>query len=97
MRPIACLRSSELTLHLPACKCSPRRPRLPTGASDRVLALSSISFDLSVYDVFGLLGAGATLAAGTVLALALLAHKRRSARASIEQQHHKSELAIPDI
>jgi epothilone synthetase B len=28
------------------------------GASDRVLALSSLSFDLSVYDVFGMLEAG---------------------------------------
>ncbi len=29
--------------------------------SDRVLALSSLSFDLSVYDIFGLLGAGGAL------------------------------------
>ena len=28
---------------------------------DRVLALSSLSFDLSVYDIFGMLEAGAPL------------------------------------
>ena len=32
--------------------------RFEVGPGDRVLALSSLSFDLSVYDVFGLLGAG---------------------------------------
>ncbi|HEX7183847.1 MAG TPA: amino acid adenylation domain-containing protein, partial [Thermoanaerobaculia bacterium] len=32
--------------------------RFGVGASDRILALSSLSFDLSVYDVFGLLAAG---------------------------------------
>ncbi|EYF05057.1 amino acid adenylation domain-containing protein [Chondromyces apiculatus] len=32
--------------------------RFGVGPSDRVLALSSLSFDLSVYDVFGLLAAG---------------------------------------
>ncbi|HEY6320738.1 MAG TPA: amino acid adenylation domain-containing protein, partial [Thermoanaerobaculia bacterium] len=32
--------------------------RFGVGASDRVLALSSLSFDLSVYDLFGLLSAG---------------------------------------
>jgi len=32
--------------------------RFDVGAGDRVLALSSLSFDLSVYDVFGLLAAG---------------------------------------
>jgi amino acid adenylation domain-containing protein len=31
------------------------------GEGDRVLGLSSLSFDLSVYDIFGTLGAGATL------------------------------------
>jgi L-cysteine---[L-cysteinyl-carrier protein] ligase PchF len=30
-------------------------------ASDRVLAVSSLSFDLSVYDIFGVLGAGACM------------------------------------
>ncbi len=35
--------------------------RFQVDTSDRVLALSSLSFDLSVYDIFGTLAAGATL------------------------------------
>ena len=35
--------------------------RFDVGASDRVLALSSLSFDLSVYDIFGMLAAGAAV------------------------------------
>jgi epothilone synthetase B len=35
--------------------------RFGVGPADRVLALSSLSFDLSVYDLFGLLGAGGTV------------------------------------
>lgn len=35
--------------------------RCTVGASDRCLALSAIEFDLSVYDVFGLLGAGGAI------------------------------------
>ncbi|MFI2620665.1 amino acid adenylation domain-containing protein [Streptomyces sp. NPDC018584] len=35
--------------------------RFQVGPGDRVLALSSLSFDLSVYDVFGLLAAGGTV------------------------------------
>jgi len=35
--------------------------RFGVGAGDRVLGLSSMSFDLSVYDVFGVLGAGGAL------------------------------------
>ncbi len=35
--------------------------RCAVGPDDRVLALSSLSFDLSVYDVFGLLSAGGAL------------------------------------
>ncbi|HYX23367.1 MAG TPA: amino acid adenylation domain-containing protein, partial [Thermoanaerobaculia bacterium] len=35
--------------------------RFRVGREDRVLALSSLSFDLSVYDVFGLLAAGGTI------------------------------------
>ncbi|MEZ4454020.1 MAG: amino acid adenylation domain-containing protein [Nannocystaceae bacterium] len=35
--------------------------RFGVGPSDRVLALSSLSFDLSVYDLFGLLSAGGAL------------------------------------
>lgn len=35
--------------------------RFGVAAGDRVLAVCSLNFDLSVYDVFGLLGAGGTL------------------------------------
>jgi amino acid adenylation domain-containing protein len=35
--------------------------RFAIAPSDRVLALSSLSFDLSVYDIFGTLAAGATI------------------------------------
>ncbi|MEG4999076.1 amino acid adenylation domain-containing protein [Microcoleus sp. B4-D4] len=35
--------------------------RFQVGAGDRVLAVSSLSFDLSVYDIFGLLAAGGTV------------------------------------
>jgi amino acid adenylation domain-containing protein/non-ribosomal peptide synthase protein (TIGR01720 family) len=35
--------------------------RFCVGPNDRVLALSSLSFDLSVYDIFGLLAAGGTI------------------------------------
>ncbi|WP_455812809.1 amino acid adenylation domain-containing protein [Pseudomonas graminis] len=35
--------------------------RLSISAEDRLLALSRISFDLSVFDIFGVLGAGAAL------------------------------------
>lgn len=35
--------------------------RFGVGPGDRVLALSALSFDLSVYDVFGLLAAGGTV------------------------------------
>jgi|GEM_PF-597043 len=35
--------------------------RFQVSAGDRVLALSSLSFDLSVYDIFGILGAGGTI------------------------------------
>jgi amino acid adenylation domain-containing protein/thioester reductase-like protein len=35
--------------------------RFAVGEEDRVLALSSLSFDLSVYDIFGLLAAGGTI------------------------------------
>ncbi|HEY9850992.1 MAG TPA: amino acid adenylation domain-containing protein [Leptolyngbyaceae cyanobacterium] len=35
--------------------------RFEVGNSDRVLAVSSLSFDLSVYDIFGLLAAGGTV------------------------------------
>ncbi|MFE1037060.1 amino acid adenylation domain-containing protein [Streptomyces sp. NPDC058807] len=35
--------------------------RFQVGPGDRVLAISSLSFDLSVYDIFGLLAAGGTV------------------------------------
>ncbi|WP_051806989.1 non-ribosomal peptide synthetase [Streptomyces sp. NRRL F-2664] len=35
--------------------------RFAVGREDRVLGLSSLSFDLSVYDIFGVLGAGGAL------------------------------------
>jgi amino acid adenylation domain-containing protein len=35
--------------------------RFQVGPSDRALGLSSLSFDLSVYDIFGVLGAGGSL------------------------------------
>ena len=35
--------------------------RFGVGPADRVLALSSLSFDLSVYDIFGTLAAGGTI------------------------------------
>ncbi|MFH0245765.1 amino acid adenylation domain-containing protein [Streptomyces sp. HK10] len=37
------------------------RERLAVGPGDRALGLSSLGFDLSVWDVFGVLGAGGTL------------------------------------
>lgn len=39
--------------------------RLAVGAQDRVLALSSLSFDLSVYDIFGLLATGGAVVVPT--------------------------------
>ena len=57
--------------------------RFGVGPDDRVLALSSLSFDLSVYDVFGLLAAGGALVipdAGTTARpapLGALAARRR--------------------
>lgn len=35
--------------------------RFDIGSGDKVLAVSSLSFDLSVYDIFGVLGAGGTV------------------------------------
>ncbi|MGG4460874.1 amino acid adenylation domain-containing protein [Brevibacillus porteri] len=35
--------------------------RFAVGAQDRVLALSNLNFDLSVYDIFGMLAAGGTI------------------------------------
>ena len=39
--------------------------RLQLGSHDRLFAISSLSFDLSVYDIFGTLAAGAALVMGT--------------------------------
>jgi amino acid adenylation domain-containing protein len=50
--------------------------RFGVGSGDRVLAISSLSFDLSVYDVFG------TLAAGGTIVLPLLEDLREPARLS---------------
>ncbi|MGW1074427.1 amino acid adenylation domain-containing protein [Streptomyces sp. NPDC002537] len=47
-------RSAVNTLHDITARCA-------VGPEDRVLGLSSLSFDLSVYDVFGVLGAGGAL------------------------------------
>jgi len=41
--------------------CIELNRRYHVGASDRVLALSGLHFDLSVYDIFGLLSAGGAL------------------------------------
>ncbi|MDR0269648.1 non-ribosomal peptide synthetase, partial [Paenibacillus sp.] len=35
--------------------------RFSVGPKDRILSLSNLNFDLSVYDIFGLLGAGGTI------------------------------------
>jgi amino acid adenylation domain-containing protein len=35
--------------------------RFGVGPQDRILALSALNFDLSVYDIFGILGAGGTI------------------------------------
>ncbi|MFG1674499.1 amino acid adenylation domain-containing protein [Micromonospora sp. NPDC049282] len=50
------------------------RRRFDIGADDRVLAVSALDFDLSVFDVFGLLGAGGALVVVTE-------EQRRDARA----------------
>ena len=41
--------------------CADVDARFQIGPQDRVLALSSLAFDLSVWDVFGILGAGGTV------------------------------------
>ncbi|WP_407831818.1 amino acid adenylation domain-containing protein [Verminephrobacter eiseniae] len=41
--------------------CADLNQRYRLGASDRVLALSALHFDLSVFDIFGLLAAGGAL------------------------------------
>ncbi|MFS8067744.1 MAG: amino acid adenylation domain-containing protein, partial [Byssovorax sp.] len=57
--------------------------RLEVGPEDRTLAVSALSFDLSVYDVFGLLAAGGTVVMPTAdqtrdpLALTVLVEQHR--------------------
>ena len=48
--------------------------RFKVAAADRVLALSSLSFDLSVYDIFGTLAAGGTIIIPDVAGLRDPAH-----------------------
>ncbi|MFI5834189.1 amino acid adenylation domain-containing protein [Micromonospora sp. NPDC051300] len=59
------------------------RRRYDIGAEDRVLAVSALDFDLSVFDVFGLLGAGGAL-------VVLTEDQRRDARAwlRLATDHH---------
>ncbi|HEV2372807.1 MAG TPA: amino acid adenylation domain-containing protein [Streptosporangiaceae bacterium] len=59
--------------------------RFGVGASDRVLAVSALDFDLSVFDVFGLLGVG-----GAVVVIG--EEQRRDARAwlSLVREHRVS-------
>ena len=56
--------------------------RFGVTAEDRVLAVSSLSFDLSVYDIFGTLAAG-----GTIVAIAPQASKDPSNWAQLVQEH----------
>ncbi|AFY89105.1 non-ribosomal peptide synthetase [Chroococcidiopsis thermalis] len=48
--------------------------RFQIGAEDRVLAVSALSFDLSVYDIFGTLAAGGTIAIPDAIAAKDPAH-----------------------
>ncbi|MCZ7437580.1 amino acid adenylation domain-containing protein [Micromonospora sp. WMMC241] len=59
------------------------RRRYDVNADDRVLAVSALDFDLSVFDVFGLLGAGGALVVVTE-------EQRRDARAwlRLATEHH---------
>ncbi len=41
--------------------CADVNARMQVGADDRVLGLSALNFDLSVWDIFGVLGAGGAL------------------------------------
>ncbi len=56
--------------------------RFAIGPEDRVLALSSLSFDLSVYDIFGTLAAG-----GTIVMPAPEASRDAAAWATLLRQH----------
>lgn len=56
--------------------------RFEVTAADRVLAVSSLSFDLSVYDIFGTLAAG-----GTIVAIAPRAAKDPANWADLVRKH----------
>jgi len=51
----------EISHDAAANTCADVTARFGVGPDDRVLALSALDFDLSVYDVFGVLGAGGAL------------------------------------
>ena len=51
----------EVSHDAAANTCTDISTRFGVGPDDRVLALSALDFDLSVYDIFGVLGAGGTL------------------------------------
>jgi len=51
----------EVSHDAAANTCTDINTRFDVGPHDRVLALSALDFDLSVYDIFGVLGAGGTL------------------------------------
>ncbi|ROO59760.1 amino acid adenylation domain-containing protein [Micromonospora sp. Llam0] len=51
----------EISHDAAANTCTDINTRFGVGPDDRVLALSALDFDLSVYDIFGVLGAGGTL------------------------------------
>ncbi|MEH2193608.1 MAG: amino acid adenylation domain-containing protein [Nostoc sp.] len=57
--------------------------RFGVNATDRVFALSSLSFDLSVYDIFGTLAAG-----GTIVIPQAARDREPSHWAQLCQQHH---------
>ncbi|HVR95699.1 MAG TPA: non-ribosomal peptide synthase/polyketide synthase [Thermoanaerobaculia bacterium] len=59
--------------------------RFAVGPADRVLALSSLSFDLSVYDIFGLLAAG-----GAVVIPGADAHRDPEGWAGLARRHRVS-------
>ncbi|MFB6394136.1 amino acid adenylation domain-containing protein [Polymorphospora lycopeni] len=51
----------EVSHDAAANTCADVTARFGVGPTDRVLALSALDFDLSVYDIFGVLGAGGAL------------------------------------
>lgn len=51
----------EISHDAAANTCTDINSRFDVGPADRMLALSALDFDLSVYDIFGVLGVGGTL------------------------------------